>query len=54
MDEPTPENVARTIERLAALEPREYEAMCRHAEAGAKEYDFKNLTKKLIDVIEGV
>lgn len=54
VDEPTPENVARTIERLVALESKEYEAMCRCAVAGAKEYDFKNLTKKLIDVIEGV
>ena len=48
------EDVLETIEELAAMPEEEYQAMCCNARRAAEEYDFKNLTRKLTDVIEGI
>lgn len=48
----TPENLAEGIQRMAALPAEEQEQMGRNARKAAAEYDFKNLTRKLIDIIE--
>ena len=48
----TPEDLAEGIQRMAALPAEEQEQMGRNARKAAAEYDFKNLTRKLIDIIE--
>jgi len=50
----TPEELPALLENLPARAGEGYNAMCRGAEEAAKEYDFKRLTGKLLDVIEGV
>lgn len=54
IDCPTPETVARAVEQMSQLPREVYEGYCRAAEEAAREYDFRNLTQKLISVIEGV
>lgn len=48
----TPEDLAEGIQHMAALPAEEQEQMGRNARKAAAEYDFKNLTRKLIDIIE--
>lgn len=48
----TPKELAAGIQRLASLSPGELAEMGRNAREAAKEYDFQNLTRKLIEVIE--
>lgn len=43
--------VARAIEKMAALEEKEYMNFCSNALNAAEVYDFKKLTKKLIEII---
>lgn len=43
--------IARTIEKMAALEEKEYLEFCSNALNAAEVYDFKNLTEKLIEII---
>lgn len=50
----TPEELSALLKNLPTCSGEEYAAMCRGAEAAAREYDFKNLTKKLLDIIEGI
>ena len=47
----TAAEVARAIEKMAALEEAEYMKFCSNALKAAETYDFKNLTQKLIDII---
>ena len=42
------------LERIPKISKEKYAAMCRSAEEAAREYDFKNLTAKLVKVIEGI
>ncbi len=51
IDYPTPETVARAIEKMSCLPSEVYKAYCEAARQTAQEYDFKNLTKKLIEII---
>lgn len=53
VEDATAENVARAIEGFAAADRQEYDRLCANAVKAAEEYDFKNLTKKLVHVIEG-
>lgn len=53
LDDQTPEAVADALEKLAALSPSEYQTYAKNAEEAAKEFDFENLTRKLIAVLEG-
>lgn len=50
--EPDPQSIARQVEELAKLPGEAYDQLCQRASQGAREYDFKNLTNKLISVIE--
>lgn len=50
--EPTAENIARAIENCAQLSPEEYAQYVEKAKIAANDYDFANLTKKLLAVIE--
>ncbi len=52
VDNPTAENIARTIEYIAAMPTEEYAFYCEKAKATAEEYDYTNLSRKLISVIE--
>lgn len=44
---------AEAVLRIYRMPSEEYQAMCRAARAAAEEYDFKNLTEKLLHVLEG-
>lgn len=44
---------AEAILEIKNLSSQEYQKLCRNAQRAAEEYDFKNLTNKLIRVIEG-
>lgn len=54
VDNPTPEIVAQMVEKISHLPQDTYHAYCQAARRAAEEYDFRNLTKKLISVVEGV
>lgn len=54
VDAPTAETVAQAVEKMSRLSQDTYHAYCQAAKRAAEEYDFRNLTKKLISVIEGV
>lgn len=49
---PDGEDYAEAVLKLYRLPLKEYEEMCRAARETAEEYDFKKLTKMLLDVIE--
>ena len=53
VDEPSACNIAGQIEKITELTPEKYAEFCANAKKAALEYDFKNLTQKLINVIEG-
>lgn len=48
----TPRDLAEGLERLVALPEEERDRMGKNARKAAREYDFQNLTRKLIEVIE--
>lgn len=54
LKEPTPEELAQTILKIRDMTKEQYEAMGANARKGVVQFDFKALTKKLIDVIESV
>ena len=54
VNDATPEQIAQAVEQMSCLTPKQYQAYCVAAGKAAKEYDFKTLTQKLIDIIEGM
>lgn len=42
------------LKQIPEIPKDKYTALCHGAEAAAREFDFKNLTRKLVEVIEGV
>ena len=50
----SPDGLDRLLEKIPSLSGEEYASLCRGAEKAAGEYNFENLTQKLLDVIEGV
>lgn len=53
VDVPEPQVIAEAVEQFATMEPAVYEGYCRNALETARRYDFKILTQKLLDVING-
>ena len=53
VDYSDPEKVAETIGRISSMHQDEYERYCANARRAAEEFDFKELTDKLEEVIEG-
>lgn len=53
VEDPEASNIAAAIESFASMDKSEYDTYCDHSLAAAHEYDFKRLTQKLMDVIEG-
>ena len=51
VEDPTPENIAKGIAEITAMDAAGYETLCRRALQAAEKYDFKNLTQNLLDVI---
>ena len=49
----TPEGLDAMLEKISELPADEYDALCRGAEEAAAGYDFKNLARKLLSVIQG-
>lgn len=54
LENSTPEELANAILEIKKIPNEKYKAMAQNAKNGAKDFDFKQLTRKLIDVIEGV
>ncbi len=54
LEEPTPKELAKTILKLRDMSKEQYNEMGANARNGAPDFDFKILTRKLIDVIERV
>lgn len=52
--EAKPAEIAAAIEQMACLSLEEYKVYCDAAGKAAQEYDFRVLTQKLVDVIEGM
>lgn len=52
VSEPTPQNIANAVEKFAQLSAQEYKAYMEKAEIAAQKYDFSNLTKMLVEIIE--
>ena len=50
--EPTAQNIANAVEEFAAMPQARYDEYVHHARRAAEEYDFENLTKKLIAVLQ--
>ena len=53
LENQTPEAVADALEQLSCLSAEDYLTYCHNARTAAVDYDFANLTKKLIAVLEG-
>lgn len=54
IEDGTGQHLAETILKIKDMSKIEYERIGRNAKEGAKHFDFKILTKKLIDIIENV
>lgn len=54
IDEQSPESIADAIEHIVQLKDDEYQIYSHNAEETAKRYDFKDLTKKLVSIIESL
>ena len=52
LERPTPKAIAQAVQQFCALPPAEYAEYQQNAVGAAEEYDFKNLTRKLVTVIE--
>lgn len=48
---PTDEGIARMIDEIAQMDRKLYSQYCQSARKGAEQYDFKNLTKKLLTIM---
>lgn len=53
VEAPSPGAVAQAVEQFAEMDLERYSAFCLHSESAAKQYDFYELTEKLVQVIEG-
>ena len=53
VDDPTAQNIAQAVPQVAAMDREQYNELCSNAEKAAVEYDFRNLTNKLLQVING-
>lgn len=54
LEKGTPQELADTILKFKNMNKNEYNMIGQNAKKGAENFDFKELTKKLIDIIEGV
>lgn len=54
VEDPTPYNIARAVEQFAHMNPEQYAGYCENAIRTARQYDFAQLTKKLLQVIEQI
>src|SRR5690606_22648673 len=52
VDNASPKQLADTIIQISKLPKEEYQIYCNNARLAAQDYDFKVLTKKLIDIVE--
>lgn len=50
---PTVENIAKVIEKIAQIDASSYMQYCKNARKCAEQYDFKKLTKKLLTIMTG-
>lgn len=52
LKQPTARSIAQSVQEFCELSPAEYAAYQKNAERASEEYDFTNLTRKLVAVIE--
>lgn len=48
------ENYANVVLKVKNMKPDNYQKLCKNSRKAAEQYDFKNLTKKLEKIIEGI
>lgn len=51
VDNPAPEHIAKAIESFVATDGDGYTKYCQNARKGAEQYDFKNLTQRLLEIM---
>ncbi|MEA4888151.1 MAG: glycosyltransferase family 4 protein [Clostridiaceae bacterium] len=54
LSEHTPEALAAAIKKVKDLSAEQYDALCRNAKTGAKEFDYQALSERLMSVIDQV
>ena len=54
VEQPTPQTVAQAVEGFAGMSSDQYQEYCEGAKRGAGQYDFRSLTKKLMEILEKV
>jgi glycosyltransferase involved in cell wall biosynthesis len=54
LDKDTPEELAKAVMKVYEMPRENYDAMCKNAKDGSKDFDFKILTEKLISVMESL
>lgn len=54
VENPTAQTVAQAVERFVDMSPETYQGYCQGARRGAEQYDFRALTKKLMEIMEKV
>jgi len=54
LDRSTPEELAKAILKIKDMTKEQYENMSKNAKIGVRDFDFKELTEKLIHVIESI
>ena len=54
IEKQSPESIADAIEKIVGMSDAEYDSCSKNAEKTAEKYDFRNLTKVLINVIESL
>lgn len=54
LEESNIENFYTAIQSIKSLNKNEYDKLCKNAKQGARDFDFKSLSKKIINVIESV
>lgn len=52
VNKPSPELIAKEIEKYLNMDEESYNKMCVNALASAREYDFKNLSKEFVAILE--
>ena len=54
LEKQTPEDIADGIEFFTRLNREEYEEFCKNARGISRNYDYKELTARLVEVIEQI
>ncbi len=54
IDDPVPDKIANAIESFVSMPEEQYKTFCINASSAAEKYDFKSLTRLLVDIIDKI